>query len=116
MHICNSKKLREKGLGQFGNISQIYVVTLIISGDQFVATVQYYARAKNTAAGGLHKLSDFGSGANSNDEFHNARFKLIPTIVDGPWVIRRCVDTTPCIVLKAIKSTYYLSPNYLEVV
>ncbi|POM76342.1 Hypothetical protein PHPALM_6428 [Phytophthora palmivora] len=118
MHICNSKKsFVSKALAKFGNdIPQLFVVTLIIPGSPLVATVQYFARTKSTAAGGPTEAEQLWERfLNGDDEFRNSRFKLIPTIVDGPWIIRKSVGSTPCIIGKAIKTTYYQSPNYLEV-
>ncbi|KAE9013442.1 hypothetical protein PF011_g8472 [Phytophthora fragariae] len=81
-----------------------------------VTTVQYFARTKSTGAGGPTEAEKLWERfLNGDDEFRKARFKLIPTIADGPWVIRKAVGTTPCIIGKAIQTTYYQTPNYLEV-
>ncbi|KAE9039687.1 hypothetical protein PR003_g4554 [Phytophthora rubi] len=118
MHVCNAKKsFVSKAIAKFGNDTpQLFVVTLIIPGSPLVATVQYFARTKSTGAGGPTEAEKLWERfLNGDDEFRKARFKLIPTIADGPWVIRKAVGTTPCIIGKAIQTTYYQTPNYLEV-
>ncbi|KAG3033061.1 hypothetical protein PC128_g3799 [Phytophthora cactorum] len=118
MHVCSSKKsFASKAIAKFGNdMPQLFVVTLIIPGSPLVATVQYFARTKSSSAEEPTEAEKLWERfLNSDDAFRSSRFKLIPTIVDGPWVIRKSVGTTPCIIGKAIKTTYYKSPNYLEV-
>jgi hypothetical protein len=36
-------------------------------------------------------------------KFRNARFKLIPAVAKGPWVVQKSVGTTPLIVGGALK-------------
>ncbi|GMF11267.1 unnamed protein product [Phytophthora lilii] len=118
MHVCSSKKsFVSKAIAKFGNdMPQLFVVTLIIPGTPLVATVQYFAKTKSAAAGGPTEAEELWERfLRSDDAFRNARFKLIPTIVDGPWVIRKTVGTTPCIIGKAIQTTYFQTPGYLEV-
>jgi hypothetical protein len=38
-----------------------------------------------------------------NDTFRNVRFKLIPVVCKGPWVVQKTVGTTPLIVGGALK-------------
>lgn len=52
---------------------------------------------------------------NGDDEFRDARYKLIPRIVDGPWIIRKSVGTKPALIGKKLKQRYFQGPNYLEV-
>ncbi|KAG2531334.1 hypothetical protein JM16_001094 [Phytophthora kernoviae] len=116
MHICSSKKsFASRAMTKFGNdMPQLFVVALIIPGTPLVATVQYFARTKCVASPTEAEML-WERFLNADDEFRKARFKLVPTIVDGPWVVRKSVGTTPCIIGKPIKTTYYQSPQYLEV-
>ena len=57
----------------------------------------------------------FGRFVHGTDEFRNARFKLIPHVALGPWVVQRAVGTKPLIVGKALKVAYHTKPNYMEV-
>jgi hypothetical protein len=49
----------------------------------------------------------FGRFVAGDDEFRNARFKLIPHVALGPWVVQRAVGTKPLIVGKALKVGLY---------
>lgn len=41
--------------------------------------------------------------------------KLIPHIADGSWMIKQSVGTTPVILGKQLRTTYYETPQYIEV-
>lgn len=58
--------------------------------------------------------STFGKFIDGDDMYKAQRFKLIPSITQGPWVVARSVGTTPLIVGNALKAQYYSTPNYLE--
>ncbi|GIL85950.1 hypothetical protein Vretifemale_14471 [Volvox reticuliferus] len=45
----------------------------------------------------------------------NHMLKLIPHIADGSWMIKQSVGTTPVILGKQLKTTYYETPQYLEI-
>ncbi|MEW5313170.1 MAG: hypothetical protein WDW38_004759 [Sanguina aurantia] len=51
----------------------------------------------------------------SSDAVRNTMIKLIPHIADGSWVIKQAVGTTPVILGKALKTTYHMTKQYLEV-
>jgi hypothetical protein len=50
-----------------------------------------------------------------SDEYRNQRFKLIPGIVEGPWIVKRAVGNTPAIIGNKLTTTYHWGPNYFEV-
>eukprot|EP01134_Creolimax_fragrantissima_P004401 CFRG4401T1 len=52
---------------------------------------------------------------NGNDEERNNRFKMIPKIVEGSWIIKQAVGSTPVIMGKKLRTAYYIGKNYLEV-
>ncbi|KNC86780.1 hypothetical protein SARC_01074 [Sphaeroforma arctica JP610] len=45
----------------------------------------------------------------------NSRFKMIPKIVEGSWLIKQAVGTTPVIMGKKLRTAYYVGKNYLEI-
>mmetsp|Transcript_4835 Transcript_4835/g.6750 ORF Transcript_4835/g.6750 Transcript_4835/m.6750 type:complete len:344 (-) Transcript_4835:137-1168(-) len=47
--------------------------------------------------------------------FQNMRFKLIPNIVEGPWVIQMAVGSTPCLLGQKVVQRYFRGENYFEV-
>jgi hypothetical protein len=42
-----------------------------------------------------------------SDEYRDQRFKLIPKIVEGNWVVRKSVGSTPAILGTKLKQHYY---------
>lgn len=46
--------------------------------------------------------------------FQNSRFKLIPEIVSGPWMVKRLVGSVPCLLGTKVTQRYYRGPNYIE--
>eukprot|EP00850_Spirogloea_muscicola_P014515 SM000105S13860 [mRNA] locus=s105:131278:138194:+ [translate_table: standard] len=50
-----------------------------------------------------------------DDSFRNSRFKLIPAVPKGSWIVRQSVGSTPCLLGKAVDCTYYRRPGYLEI-
>ena len=53
--------------------------------------------------------------ADESDEFRNNRLKLIPNIVEGPWVVKSAVGKTPAIIGNKLTTTYYRGKNFFEV-
>lgn len=46
-----------------------------------------------------------------DEEYRNARLKLIPYVAEGPWVVRNMVTGKPAIIGKKLPVTYHLSYN-----
>merc|ERR1719242_1725352 len=47
-------------------------------------------------------------------EFRDARLKLVPRIVEGPWLFKKAVPDGAAIVAKNIPTTYFEGDHYLE--
>lgn len=45
----------------------------------------------------------------------NTRFKIIPNVVDGPWIVRKSVGANPAIIGKGLKTDYVIEDNLLEI-
>jgi len=54
-------------------------------------------------------------GALPQSDFRNERFKLIPSITEGPWVVRAAVRATPALLGKKIVQRYFRGTDYLEI-
>ncbi|KAJ4778086.1 Protein ENHANCED DISEASE RESISTANCE 2 [Rhynchospora pubera] len=50
-----------------------------------------------------------------DDEFRNSRFKIIPSVPKGSWIVRQSVGSNPCLLGKALDITYIRGPSYLEI-
>lgn len=57
-------------------------------------------------------FNDFIEGTN---EYRDNRFKLIPRVVKGAWILKKAVGTTPAILGKKLTQQYFPGPHYFEV-
>jgi hypothetical protein len=55
-----------------------------------------------------------GDGAEA-DALRNKKFKLIPRIVKGSWIVKQSVGTTPVLLGQKLATRYFRGPNYFEV-
>jgi hypothetical protein len=51
---------------------------------------------------------------NGDNRFRNSRFKLIPNIAKGSWIVKQSVGKTACLIGEALEISYYHGKNYLE--
>ncbi|KAK7261343.1 hypothetical protein RIF29_27652 [Crotalaria pallida] len=51
---------------------------------------------------------------NGDDAFRNSRFKLIPYISKGSWIVKQSVGKKACLVGQALEMNYFQGKNYLE--
>ncbi len=47
-------------------------------------------------------------------DFRNERFKLIPNIVEGPFIVKKAVGNTPALLGKKLTQRYFRGPYYVE--
>ena len=50
-----------------------------------------------------------------DDEYRDARLKIIPNVVEGGWVVQRGVGNKPAIIGKKITQTYHAGENWFEI-
>ena len=55
------------------------------------------------------------SFVNGDDAYRNSRFKLIPHISKGSWIVKQSVGKKACLVGQALVVRYTRGKNYLEV-
>ena len=95
----------------------VFVVQLQIpNGEQQLGYTAYFAPddmgvfEEDTPLARVIKPFFFGGDNNYRD----LRFKLIPKIVEGNWVVRKSVGSTPAILGTKLKQNYYSGPGYFE--
>jgi len=50
------------------------------------------------------------------DEWRNNRFKLIPQIVEGPWLVKKITPSNvPALIGNKLTTKYFKGPNYFEI-
>eukprot|EP00243_Klebsormidium_subtile_P005813 TRINITY_DN237_c0_g2_i1.p1 TRINITY_DN237_c0_g2~~TRINITY_DN237_c0_g2_i1.p1 ORF type:complete len:717 (-),score=155.15 TRINITY_DN237_c0_g2_i1:482-2632(-) len=87
----------------------VFVINLQVPGNPCRSLAMYFVCDRNIAPGSL--LDKF---ANGDDSFRNRRFKLIPSIETGPFLIKRAVGSKACLLGQALTCTWHRQDNYLE--
>ncbi|KAG5593615.1 hypothetical protein H5410_034847 [Solanum commersonii] len=72
--------------------------------------VLYYAADRP-----VNKDSLLGKFIDGTDSFRDSRFKLIPSIREGYWMVKRAVGTKACLLGKAVTCKYLRQDNFLEI-
>ena len=98
----------------------IYVVNIVLPGPPFYHGVFYYAvddmstidGSDGTPSSKLCKKFFFGD----SDAFRDRTFKLIPQIVQGNFLVRRAVGSTPAIIGKKLRQLYVRSDRFFELI
>jgi hypothetical protein len=88
----------------------VLVVNLQVPATPNYSLVLYYASDRPVNPNSL--LAKFVDGS---DMFRDARFKLIPSIVDGYWIVKRAVGSKACLLGKAVSCKYLRQDNFLEI-
>eukprot|EP00252_Welwitschia_mirabilis_P000858 TRINITY_DN10836_c0_g1_i1.p1 TRINITY_DN10836_c0_g1~~TRINITY_DN10836_c0_g1_i1.p1 ORF type:complete len:747 (+),score=140.44 TRINITY_DN10836_c0_g1_i1:155-2395(+) len=88
----------------------ILVVNLQVPSKPKYSTVFYFGANSPIKKGSL--LDKF---ANGSDLFRDERFKLIPSIKEGYWMVKRAVGTKACLLGKAVSCQYLRNDNFLEI-
>lgn len=55
------------------------------------------------------------AGVLPQSDFRNQRFKMLPGIAEGPWVLRAAVRPKPALLGKKVVQRYFRGDNYLEI-
>ncbi|CAN6324421.1 unnamed protein product [Urochloa humidicola] len=99
---CAVQVAAEKGLFALA-------INLQVPGTTNYSMVFYFVTKKLIPNSLLQRFVD------GDDEFRNSRFKLIPSVPKGSWIVRQSVGSTPCLLGKAVDITYIRGANYLEI-
>lgn len=98
----------------------IFVVTIVLPGPPFYYGVYYFAvddmstidGTDGTPSSRLCNRFFFGD----SDDFRDKTFKLIPQIVQGNFIVRKAVGSTPAIMGTKLRQLYVKSDRYFEVI
>ncbi|GLD95906.1 hypothetical protein PINS_up004584 [Pythium insidiosum] len=92
-----------------------FVINFVVPGSPRLNLVLYYQTPHPSV---LHDGSPFAELMNDfldgTDDFRNERFKLIPCIVEGSFIVRQAVGSTPAIIGKKLRQPYYRGRQYFE--
>jgi hypothetical protein len=94
-------------------IDHVFVVNLIFpSADGAYQLVLYYGLLATRSQAAKRLLDRFRGGM---DAFRNARFKLIPSVSDGPWLVKSAVGSRPALLGKTLKQRFFICDGITEV-
>ncbi|KAI5320708.1 hypothetical protein L3X38_040416 [Prunus dulcis] len=88
----------------------VLVINLQVPAKPNYSLALYYASDRPAKPGSL-----FAQFVDGSDIFRDARFKLIPSIVEGYWMVKRAVGTKACLLGKAVTCKYFRQDNFLEI-
>ncbi|KAH0664398.1 protein ENHANCED DISEASE RESISTANCE 2-like [Solanum tuberosum] len=86
-----------------------FIVNIQVPGSTTYTLALYYMM--DTPIENAPLLESFVKG---DDAFRNSRFKLIPYISKGPWIVKQSVGKKACLVGPALEINYFRGKNYLE--
>ncbi|KAK8654846.1 hypothetical protein V6N13_107443 [Hibiscus sabdariffa] len=107
-YIRDSAKVSSSDAGK--KLPFILVINLEVPAKPNYSLVLYYAADRP-----VNKNSLLGRFVDGTDMFCDARFKLIPSIVEGYWMVKRAVGTKACLLGKAVTCKYFRQDNFLEI-
>jgi len=92
-------------------VAFVFAVNIQVPAQQQYSMVNYFVCSKP-----IDRSSVLWKFIESSDaKFRNARFKLIPAVAKGPWVVQKSVGTTPLIVGGALKVDFHQGERWFEV-
>jgi len=127
--LCNHPKERvqqaiereKMGNSPEGDLAPfIFAMNIILPGSKYYHFVMYYAVDDMSVIDGtdgtpFSKLAnDFFFG--ESDEMRDNTFKLIPHIVEGNFIVRKAVGSTPAIMGRKLKQYYVKSDRFFELI
>ncbi|XP_010253703.1 PREDICTED: protein ENHANCED DISEASE RESISTANCE 2-like [Nelumbo nucifera] len=98
------QKYAQKGGPEF-----FFIVNIQVPGMTTYSLALYYMLSTPLEDSPL--LESFVKG---DDTYRNSRFKLIPYISKGPWIVKQSVGKKACLVGQALEINYFRGNNYLE--
>ncbi|EER91476.2 hypothetical protein BDA96_01G231400 [Sorghum bicolor] len=92
-----------------GGTKFFFVVNIQVPGSTTYSLALYYMMDTP-----LEKVPLLERFVNGDDAFRNSRFKLIPYISKGSWIVKQSVGKKACLVGQALEINYFRGNNYLE--
>jgi hypothetical protein len=103
-------------LQQPGPKPYLFIVHFQLPGDKNLSFVAYFAAKQgafeDASSPAVKLFNDFLSGT---DAFRQSRFKFIPLVSKGPYLVKSMVGSTPAILGNKLTQTYHTGDGYFEV-
>uniref|UniRef100_A0AAV1UTL9 START domain-containing protein n=1 Tax=Peronospora matthiolae TaxID=2874970 RepID=A0AAV1UTL9_9STRA len=92
-----------------------FVVNFVVPGTPRINLVLYYqAPHPSVLVDGSPSSELMADFLENSDEFRNERFKLIPCIVEGSFIVRQAVGSTPALIGKKLRQPTFRGKQYFE--
>lgn len=92
-----------------------FVINFVVPGSPRINLVLYYQSPNPALLKDGSPFADLMSEfLDGTDEFRDERFKLIPCIVEGSFIVRQAVGSTPAIIGKKLRQPYFRGKQYFE--
>ncbi|XP_057480703.1 protein ENHANCED DISEASE RESISTANCE 2-like isoform X1 [Actinidia eriantha] len=98
------QKFAAKGGPEF-----FFIVNFQFPGSTTYSLAMYYMT--NTPVQDVPLLENFIRG---DDAYRNSRFKLIPCVSTGSWIVKQTVGRKACLLSQVLEVNYFQGKNYLE--
>ncbi|KAA3468790.1 protein ENHANCED DISEASE RESISTANCE 2-like isoform X1 [Gossypium australe] len=98
------QKYAEQGGPEF-----FFIINIQVPGSTTYSLALYYMMSSPVEDSPL--LHNF---INGDDAYRNSRFKLIPYISKGSWIVKQSVGKKACLIGQALEINYFQGKNYLE--
>ncbi|XP_011076971.1 protein ENHANCED DISEASE RESISTANCE 2 isoform X2 [Sesamum indicum] len=114
-----SDKREDDLAGRSGSIVQKYAARggpefFFIINIQVPGSITYNLALYYMLKTPLHETPLLERFVNGDNAFRNSRFKLIPYISKGSWIVKQSVGRKACLVGQALEINYFRGTNYLE--
>ncbi|KAL8153063.1 hypothetical protein V2J09_010823 [Rumex salicifolius] len=86
-----------------------FIVNIQVPGSTTHSLALYYMMSTP-----LEEVPLLESFVNGDDAYRNARFKLIPYIPKGSWIVKQSVGKKACLIGQALEINYFRGKNYIE--
>ncbi|TYH07440.1 hypothetical protein ES288_A08G233800v1 [Gossypium darwinii] len=92
-----------------GGPEYFFIINIQVPGSTTYSLALYYMMSSPVEDSPL--LYNF---INGDDAYRNSRFKLIPYISKGSWIVKQSVGKKACLIGQALEINYFQGKNYLE--
>lgn len=93
----------------------LFVVHFQLPGDKNLAFIAYFASKPGALDSNSPAAQLFHSFINGTDAFRQSRFKFIPLVSKGPYLVKSMVGSTPAILGNKLTQSYHSGIGYFEV-
>ena len=93
----------------------LFIVHFQLPGDKKLAFIGYFAAKPGVLEADTNSAKLFQAFISGTDAFRQSRFKFIPCVSKGPYLVKSMVGSTPAILGNKLTQTYHKGDGYFEV-